>query len=239
MKDIQKGLGEAGLSAKESLVYESLLKNGPISGGELSKLLNIDRTHTYNLLRNLINKGLASQRTKNRKNFFITTSPKNLLNEVLKREQIISSIIPKLEIMQKEGSPLPKINVLEGKAGLRTIFQLFFESKVKEFYTFGASAGSYKFLEYEMPHFAKKAIRNKIKGKIIGGKEFKGHHFTKLSNIQTRYIDDSTNTTTTIIGDNVILMIFEEKLTIILIESKSVSNSYKKYFDILWEVAKK
>ena len=59
MAELIKKLEEAGLGGKESAVYLALLKNGPIGGGNLAKLLNMDRTHTYNVLNNLVNKGLA------------------------------------------------------------------------------------------------------------------------------------------------------------------------------------
>ena len=101
MAELNKKLEEAGLSSKESEIYISLLKNGPIGGGDLAKIMNMDRTHTYNVLKNLVNKGLVSHLLKDKKTLFQANSPKDLLNQISKKEQVIKSIIPELEALEK------------------------------------------------------------------------------------------------------------------------------------------
>jgi len=234
MAELTKKLEEAGLSSKEAEVYVALLKNDTIGGGDLAKLLNMDRTHTYNILRNLINKGLATYIIKNKKTLFQATSPKNLLNQIQKKEQIIKSIIPELETLEKI-KPKPSIvRILEGKQGLRTIIRTLLESKIKEILVYGGTGKSYDVLKYEMPHIAKKTNLLKIKGKIITSEKLREHPFTKLPNFKIKYIEELTPSSTMIFGNKVSINVFNEKPFVILIEDKSVADSYKKYFNALW-----
>jgi sugar-specific transcriptional regulator TrmB len=237
MEELNEKLGEIGLSNKEAEVYIALLKNSPISGGNLAKLLNMDRTHTYNLLSNLINKGLATHILKNNRKLFRSTSPKNLLNQVQKKESIIKSILPELlnfEQIKKEPSV---VRVLEGKDGLRAVIRMLFDSKEKDICVYGGTGKSYDVLKYEMPHIAKEIGIKHIRGRIITADKLEGQPFTKLKNFNIKYIEEVTPSSTMIFGDIVSIQVFDEKTSVILIESKSVADSYKKYFEFLWKTA--
>ncbi len=238
MLELAKKLEEAGLSSKESVVYITLLKNSPIGGGDLAKLLNMDRTHTYNVLRNLVNKGLASHIIKDKKTYFQATSPKNLLNRIQKKEQMVKSIIPELESLEKIESKPSAVSLLEGKAGLRTVIRILLESRVKEILVYGGTGKSYNILRYEMPHIARKVTLSKIKGRIITSEKLRGYLFTKLPNFAIKYIEELTPCSTMIFGDKVSINVFDQKVFVILIENKSVAESYRKYFEYLWSRAK-
>ena len=239
MEELKERLSEIGLSNKESEVYIALLKNSPISGGELAKLLNMDRTHTYNLLNNLINKGLATHILENNKKLFRSTSPKNLLNQVQKKETLIKSILPELLNLEQIKKEPSVVRVLEGKEGLRTTIRMLFDSKEKDICVYGGTGKSYEALKYEMPHIAKETGIKHISGRIITAEKLRGQSFTKLKNFNIRYSGEITPSSTMIFGDIVSINIFDEKISVILIESKSVAGSYKKYFESLWRVAKK
>jgi len=239
MAELIENLKEAGLSNKEAEVYIALLKNSPVGGGEFAKRLNMDRTHIYNILRDLVNKGLASYIVKDKKTLFQSTSPQNLLNQAQKKEQIIKSIIPDLLSMEKIKQKSPVVNILEGKSGLRAAARLLLESKAKEILVYGGTGKSYDTLEYELPHIAKKTSLLKMKGRIITSEKLKKHPFTKLPNFKIKYIEELTPSSTMIFGNKVSINVFEEKPFVIMIENKSVAESYRKYFEQLWKTARK
>ena len=237
MSDLKEKLIEIGLSAKESEVYITLLKIGPISGGDLAKQLNMDRTHIYNISNNLINKGLVSYIQKENKRLFQATSPTNLLNIIEQRKLTIKSIVPELLSLEKVKPVASKVNVLEGKEGVRVLIRLLFESKVKNICVYGATGKSYQALKYEMEHIGKETNLEKIKGRLITGKKLRGKMFTKLKNFEIKYIEELTPASTMIFGDRVSITIFDEKIFVILIESKAVADSYREYFEYLWKIA--
>jgi len=234
MEDMLKQLEEAGLSGKESQVYLALLKEGLIGGGELAKLLNMDRTHTYGVVRNLVNKGLVGQVVRDKKNLFQATSPCNLLNEIKSREQVVKTLIPKLESLEKIKSKDFSVVVLEGKSGMRTLLRTLLESRAKEILVYGATGKSYSVLEYDLPHAAKKIALLKMNGRIITSKGLKEHVFTKLPNFDVKYVDYDVPSSTIIFGNRVAFNVFDDKPVFVLIESASVSESHKKYFEYMW-----
>jgi len=239
MAELAKQLEEAGLSSKEAIVYLALMKYSPIGGGNLARLLNMDRTHTYGVLRNLVNKGLAGHIMVDNKRLFQPMSPQNLLNQIMQREQAIKTIIPDLMALEKIRPKPTVVNILEGKPGLRTIIRLLLESKTKEILVYGGTGKSYESLGYEMPHVARKTGLLKMKGRIITSEKLRGHSFTKLPNFTIRYIEELTPSSTMIFGDKVSINVFNQEPFAILIEDKSVAESYKKYFEYLWKLAKK
>ncbi len=238
MENLNEQLRKIGLSSKESEIYIALLKNSPIGGGELAKLLNMDRTHTYNLLSNLVSKGLATHILKDNKKLFRSTSPKNLLNQVQKKETIIKSILPELLKLEKIKKEPANVRILEGKEGLRTMVRMLFDSEAKEICVFGGTGKSYESLKYEMPIIGESTKKAKINGRIITGENLRGKLFAKLKNFEVKYIQESTPTSTMIFGNKVSINVFDEKVFVILIESKSVADSYRKYFEYMWKIAK-
>lgn len=239
MIKLAKKLEEVGLSSKEAEVYIALLKNKLVGGGELAKFLNMDRTHTYNILRNLVYKGLASHIIKDKKTLYQASSPKNLLNQIRQKEQVIKSIIPELESLETIKLTESVAKVLEGKSGLRTIIRLLLESKEKEILVYGGTGKSYEVLEYEMPHVAKETDLLKIKGRIITCEKLREHPFTKLPNFKIKFIEELTPSSTMIFGNKVSINVFNENPFVLLIDDKSIADSYKKYFEYLWKTANK
>ncbi|MBI2671786.1 hypothetical protein HYX16_02535 [Candidatus Woesearchaeota archaeon] len=239
MVELTKKLEEAGLCGKEAVVYVALLKEGPISGGDLAKRLGMDRTHTYNVLSNLVNKGLAGHIVFENKRHFQAASPNNLLNQIQQKEQVIKTTLPELIKLEKIQSQPAIVQVLEGKPGLRTLIRRLLESKSKEIVVYGGTGKSYDVLKYEMPHVAKKTELLKMKGRIITGEKLREHPFTKLPNFTMKYVEELTPSSTLIFDNNVSIQVFDEKPFVILIENKSVAESYRKYFEYLWKTAKK
>ena len=236
MEKLITNLKDAGLSSKESEVYLSLLKNGSMGGGDMAKLINMDRTHVYNLLGSLVNKGLVSYIEEGKK-IFQATSPTNLLNEIEKKKRTIEAIIPELKSYKKPKSKPLSVKVLEGKSGLRAGFKMLLESKPKEILIYGATCKSYEVLEYEMLHFTKKIQKAKIKGRAITSKKLKGHIFTLTKGLEIRYVEELTPSSIMIFDDKVAISVFDEKISLIVIESKSVADSHRKHFEQIWETA--
>ncbi len=238
MVELAEKLKEAGLSNKEVVVYVALLKEGPIGGGDLAKHLGMDRAHTYNVLSNLVNKGLVGHIVVENKKLFQATSPNNLLNQIQQKEQAIKEILPKLMELEKIKPKPVIVQVLEGKQGLRTLIRLLLESKAKGIIVYGGTGKSYDVLKYEMSHVAKETELLKMKGRIITSEKLREHRFTKLPNFAVKYVKELTPSSTMVFDSTVSIQIFDERPLVILIENKSVAESYRKYFEYLWTIAK-
>ncbi|NOQ55403.1 MAG: hypothetical protein GQ477_01210 [Nanohaloarchaea archaeon] len=233
MDTLIEKLKKAGLSGNESKVYLELLRRGPISANDISKKLGMDRTLAYQVLNNLIEKGLVSHIIKESKKHFDVINPENLLIQVKEKEKFIESLIPELNKIEKIKENKQEINVYEGKQGLKVLLEDMIKSK--ELCVFGATGKSYDILKYFMPGIEKKAQKLGLTGRMITSDEFRRHKMTAFSNLDIRYLEAvKSPATTTIYGDKVAIHVLTDKPTVIIIKNKEISDSYRSYFEFLW-----
>ncbi len=109
--------------------------------------------------------------------------------------------------------------------------------KTKQFLAFGGTGRAYDLL-YEMPTIAKKLEKVKKFTKVIIGKEYKGHEFTKHKNVQVKLINVKSEATTTIFGDYIYIHLIKDKPIIIIIKNKHIAKSYRNYFNYMWNKTK-
>lgn len=234
----EENLKQAGLTGNESKVYLELLKRGSIGGSELSKKVRLDRTMTYQLLNNLIEKGMVNYITKENKKYFSSADPENLLNRLKEQEEFINNLIPELKKFKQIKEVEQDVQIYEGKAGLRVLYQEFFQ--LKEITFFGGTGKSYEIL-YETPRLAKKLIKNGLNGRGIVDRSAQNKVFTKLKNLEIRYVNaPSYDTITTITNDGRVAIhcLAADKPLVIIIKNKFIADTYKNYFEILWNNAK-
>ncbi len=235
MNNIIDSLRESGLTGNEAKVYLELIKKGELPANQIAKNISMDRTLTYTILNNLIDKGMISYVIKENKKYFISSDPENLLNNIKKQEIIAMNTISELKKIQKIIPEQEEITIYEGKKGLRTLLNEM--SKSKNIYSFGATGKAYDTL-YESPHILKDMIKKNIKSKIIFAKEYNKHQLIQNKNIESRYLEIKSEATTTILDDKVTIHIIREKPLILIIKNKKIVESYKEHFNILWLNAK-
>ena len=236
--ELEENLKKLGLTGNESKVYLELIKRGSISANDLAKKLSFDRTLTYQILNNLIQKGLVNHILKEKKRYFEASAPENLLNSIKEKERLASSIIPNLKSLEKIERTEQDVKVYEGKNGLRVLFTELLNQK--NINIFGATGKSYEILKFEIPHLIKEVEEKGLKGKMISNLKFKNHPMTKIKGIKVKYLKKEKSQATTIIyDDKVSIHLLKDKPLIIIIKNKDISDTYKNYFNILWKIAKK
>ncbi|MBU2562533.1 MAG: hypothetical protein KKF68_02645 [Nanoarchaeota archaeon] len=226
---------KAGLTRNEAKAYLELLKQGELSANKLSKKISMDRSLTYTILNNLIEKGLVSYIKKDTRKYFKPEHPKNLLNPIKSKELFIETLINNLIKIKPKKDEETEIKIFEGKAGIRNFINL--AIKEKYFYAFG-STGLAFFSLHEMPHIAKKVSKLKKDIKIIGNKKYKGTEPFEFKAFKYKYLDIKSKATTSIFGDYVSIHLLTQKPLIILINNKEIAESYRNHFKVLWKVAK-
>ena len=217
--EIGEKLKRAGLTTNESKVYLELLKRGPINASQLSKQIGFDRTFTYQLLNNLLEKGLVNYIIKENKKSFSAANPDNLLEKAKEQEHFISKLVVELKKVGKSTEEFQKVEVYEGKAGLKALFNEIY--KTNNLCFFGATGASYDVLKFEIPRIAKEMVKRGIHGRGIADDKIKGQPFTKIKNLEMRYLKnvESYNTATTITSDGRVSIhcLAQEKPFIIII----------------------
>ena len=235
MKDFEEKLKKAGLTGAESKVYLGLLKYGSLNGSALAKRIEMDRTLTYQVLNNLIKKGLVNYIIKEHKRTFEASHPSHLLNPIKEQEAFVQDLIPELGSLTQEKDLQQEIAVYEGRGGLRALMREIIQ--YKSFSSFGATGRAYDFL-YEMPRITREVTRKGNWARIIFHPKYSQHKLAGVKGIDCRYLSLEGETTTTIFGDCVSIHIVREKPFVVLIKNKEIARNYQSVFETLWEIAK-
>ena len=134
---LEKYLQEIGLSDKEAQVYVALLQVDNDSVLDLARRTKINRTTIYPVLESLAKKGLITEVQVENKVRFEAQSPERLETYIERQKMMLeesakrlhSDIVPQLKGVQREIGERPVVKYFEGKDGLLTAAQEFFESR--------------------------------------------------------------------------------------------------------------
>lgn len=240
MKDRLKKLG---LTENEAKVYLALIEAGSTNAGIIIKKTKSHRNIVYDNLERLIEKGLVCFVTIKNIKHFEATSSKELKEwierkkaDILNKEKIVNKILPAIDKLRNSGKQSQEVKVFKGKKGLKTILEEMTNTKDK-IIVFGTgwglklTMGSY----YEQWHL--KLRQNKVKAKILLPFNKKGLF---LRPFIVKYLPEKKiiPSTIAVYEDKVLNLVWGEEPIAVLFTSEKVSESYKRYFEMLWNLAK-
>jgi HTH-type transcriptional regulator, sugar sensing transcriptional regulator len=226
-------LKKIGLSGKEAIIYTALIKSGESTANEIAKLTSTNRTVTYNILQQLVNKGLISYVNKNKKRVYQISNPEALLSSVKEKEILAKDLIDEINNFNVIPKESKNVEVYEGKEGMKVVFDEI--RKSKDLRVINATGLIFEYLKYSAGHILKD-IELKGNPKVIACQSLKKTPLVKFKKIQLKYLPKKDeNHATTFIFDNVIVIqVLKNKPFIIKIENKDIFEGYKKNFDLLW-----
>jgi len=247
MVDIIDQLKKFGLSEKEAKIYVANLSLGDATANDISLKSNLPRTLTYDILERLIDQGLISYSKLDNKKYFRASDPKELIRIAKEKENAIESVFSQLETLHKtKGTKRPKIEIFEGSEGLKAVMNDILKSHVKEFLSFGSSRSSYEIIPVFMEHWHQERIKKRMIMKIIYNNtddvKRKIVQFPKSMqyvNYKFMPITNVSPAATLVYANKVVLQSWTKEPFAVVIENEEFANNYKKYFEQLWNVAKK
>ena len=231
-------LKQAGLTTNESLVYSALLELGPSLAGQISRKTGLHRRTVYDTTEMLIKKGLIGHILKNNRKLFEAVSPKRFLAILKEKENKITEVLPEMMLHYEKTKEKQETNFYQGKQGLRTVFEDQIETK-KEILILGASPLAYEILQFYFKWFDKRRKQHKIKTKIIFNKTEKK---PKIPLAEIRYLPQKYTSplAVNIYGDKIAIILWSKENPIaIVIKNKEISEGYRKYFELMWKIARK
>jgi len=235
----QEKLEKIGLSPNEAKCYLVLLKIGSASANEISRKSGVHRVSVYDALRGLAEKGLVSQITKANKLLFEAGNPNRIMEIIKEKEEKLDEtkrIVPELILDFNMAKEKQEIHSFKGIVGIKFILKEMLNSKT-EILDFGAEYKIKEYLPYDYPKWDKERIQKNIKMKIIANINIKPIKI-KLTTIKYVASEFNSSVSTYIFDGKVALIMWVENPMGIIIEHKSVYESYKNYFELLWKVAK-
>ena len=194
----------------------------------------------YDTIDMLIKKGLIGYIIKNNKRTFEASSPTVLLDILKSKQDTINNMLPEMLTHYEKTKEKQETNFYKGKAGLKTVFEDQIETK-KEIFVIGASPLAYDILKYYFKWFDKQRVKNHIKTKIIFTRS-KEAESLKIPLSEIKYLPHkySSPLALNIYGNKVAIILWSKDDPIaIIIKNKEISQGYKKYFELMWKIAKK
>ncbi len=243
-------LNKLGLSQGEIQVYETLLNQGELSVGEISKLTNLKRGDAYNKLYSLKKMGLIEQREKINKITFFPLAPNQLLNltnikinALQESQSTLLTLLPNLMVHYSSLSEKPVITAYEGKQGLKQVYSLLNTSGAKTLYLIRSAEDHLrpeigKIVDAQIKKQVKLDIATKALTPLVP--ETKQTYFTqdKLNLVERRIIPPQTlelPVQIMIWKESIAISTFRKALVCTVINHKLISLSFKQIFNFIWE----
>ena len=156
---IEEELRDLGFSDNEVKVYIALLRIGRGKAGRISKECSLERTSTYNALKKLNEKGMASYVIESNRKVFAVAEPAKILDMFKEQEERAKLVIPKLEQLKKSEQEKENILKFRGYAGIKTVLNDILKTckEGEEYYIIGSEGQ----LTQRMPTFAKIFVARK------------------------------------------------------------------------------
>lgn len=244
-------LEDIGLTKNEIKIYLTLLELGSTTTGALIKKTEIHTSKVYDGLERLANKGLVTHVIIANTKHFKAVNPDRLLdflddkkNKIVEQEKEIKNILPALKLKQQLVGDETEAEIFTGWQGMETVYKMLRDTLKKGDlnYVFGASKGEDE--ERVRNFFNKHALllsKQKTKQKIIFNESARGNIQESIKHpelTQIRHMENTTPAEINIWKDNTMIVILTKKPTVVLIKNPKVADSFRKYFDMMWMMAK-
>ena len=249
---MQETLERFGLSKNESKVYLALLELGLTSSKNIINKTNLHRQIVYDSLNLLIEKGLVSYIIQSNRKYFKANDPKNFLEyfnkkqeEIEKQKDEFQKILPDLMAKRELKEEEQEATLYKGNKGIRSLLDDMLNEN-KEILTLASSdikAESFQYhLQFNLPRFHKMRGKAKIPLKILFSEELKERtkELNKLKYTDAKLLpkEFTSNSSTNIYGNKISIILWGSQPFGILIKSKEIADAQRRYFDLLWKIAK-
>lgn len=237
----EEALKQFGLTEKEIKVFLANLDLGTSLVQDISKKAGTYRTYTYEVLKSLKEKGLVSYVIKSGKQYFEPVNPNKLISLLKEKENAMKQILPELNSIYQATTEKPRIEVFEGKEGLKTLLSDMLNEK-KEILNLASSKKVLDILEFDFPKFIIQRVKLKIPARILTEKtssSIKHKKEGRSKHRELRFLPNNKAFTnaTFIYGDKVAIMSLHENYLGILIKNKEIANNWKLIFNLLWKLS--
>ncbi|MFH1440118.1 MAG: helix-turn-helix domain-containing protein [Candidatus Woesearchaeota archaeon] len=247
----EKTLENIGLTKNEIKIYLALLELGSTKTGALIKKTEIHTSKVYDGLERLANKGLVSHVVIANTKHYKAVSPDRILDfledkkeKINEQEKQIKEILPALKLKQQLAGDETEAEIFQGWKGMETVYKMLWDTLKKgdTNYVFGASKGEDE--ERVRAFFNKHALRlakKKIRQKIIFNESARGNIQESVKRpylTEIKHMENTTPSEINIWADNTMIVILTKKPTVILVKNQKVADSFKKYFEMMWLIAK-
>lgn len=235
-------LRDLGLSDGEIKIYGALLDIGQSPLNRIHEKTGIERRNIYDILNKLIERGLVSYVTENRRRLFQLANPTKLVGYVdekmldLERtKKEVQAMVP--EITKKFNAEKPEIDaeLFTSEDGVKAVWEACLEHKKIYFIAAG------RYWPINKPHYFASWMRRRLAKKIplhILLRQENIKDFKPFPMEKARFLPKAFSGHPNVIfvyGDNVANVMLHDQPFAFVIRNKQIAENYIKYFDFLWK----
>ena len=228
-------LKDAGLTDNESAVYTSLLDLGPSLAGKISRKTGLHRRTVYDVTETLIQKGLVSYILENNRRVFTAVNPEHILNVLDEKKNLLIPFVAELKQKFSSSKRHEQTNFYRGKNGLKMVF----ESQLAhpEILILGATREAYNAMPYYFKWFNERRKKKKVRLRVITSDK----NIRPKMLAETRYLPEkyASPVVINVYGDSVAMILWGVRPFVLVVQQEEFAVSYRKYFELMWKIAKR
>lgn len=244
MDEVVKKLMPLGLNEKEAKVYVALLESGRTSAYALAGRAGIKKPTTYVILGQLIEKGLAVEIPRERKQLFAARPPEEFFAEAHRRLSVAEQLLPDLNALYQQ-LDISKVRTMhyDGVNGMRQALWYHAEDLIgKEmvgFFGSGKQASKELFNLFDEwnADFTKRNIS--LRGVTTWDESiralFEKHGDTHFQDIRFFPLDKFSGNVTICAGYDFVCINLIGATQSVIVESKEFASTFRQIFELVWE----
>ncbi len=223
---------------------------GESTVGPIAKEADVSLSKIYEILENLIKKGLVSHILKNNTKYFLATDPERLIDylerkkkEIMDSENQIKEILPLLKAQKEKNEGKTKATLYEGFRGIKSFYEsVLRDSKSKEeIFVIGLPRYATERYEGYFLDWNKRRSKKGVRIKLIFNYDAKdlGKKRERIKLTEVRYLTKELITPAWILiySKGVATIHLTKDPICTFIKDEEVVKSYKNFFNLLWDIS--
>ncbi len=235
-------LVEIGLNHSEAKIYLALVHDGLSTVTKIAGTTKLHRANIYDALKKLISRGLATYMQKEGVSYYEAVEPRALVNILREKEQHLTAILPQLELSKRLAEKKGEAFIVEGLTGLfNEMYNLLQYND--DILVYGIPKSVPEIVRTKITHFHKERLAKNINMLHIYNHDAKDRikFLNKMKLTQAKFLPESfdSQVSTWACGEVVMLTLWQKPILSVVVKNAHVAESYKNYFSLLWEAARK
>lgn len=239
---IEKFFLKIGLNKNEVKIYFDLLKNKNSSALDISKRTLIHRSNVYDLLRNLMSKGFVKENVEEKRSCFSAISPDSIKEYLKQQEKELDILLPEIIKFTNEQIKDEEVSIQRGVSSAREEMMKMLDIGEEIFMTGVSQEAIANVGQGFLEDFHKERIKKGIFMKTVLDSSLleRSAFLNKFKLTESKYISEDfySAISTIICGDIVYIASFKPTVMFIKIKSRQIADTYRQYFEVIWQHAK-
>ncbi len=240
-EQLEQILKDLGLTENEASVYLASLSLGPTTVVNISKASELRRTTVYSVIEALKRKGLLHIELAGLKQLYVAEHPDKLESILDTRKNALQRVLPQFTALYNLKGKESALRYYEGLGSIKTIYDTILEPmRPNDYYL--VIGDMQKFFDMDRSYFENffnKRVKKITKARLIVTDTEQARHMQKFAqqfNHEIRILPKGSELAVDviIIPQKVTIFSFDEPVSAVSLENKSIIEMHKQLFEIMW-----